>query len=177
VSGPDKHPEHEEPVIRDNRRVDPTTGAVREPAPGPADQASSPFPGAGRHAADPADPNQAAQPLSVDLSAAELDLARQEAAERTADLQRVTAEYANYRRRVDRDREAQATAAKSGVMLDLLPVLDDLDRARAHGDLTGSFGAVADKLIAVVTKLGLSTTGKVGDPFDPATRVGPISSK
>ena len=169
MSGPDKHPEHEEPVIRDNRRVDPATGAVREPAAGPAGQASSPFPGAGRHsAADPADPNQAAQPLSVDLSAAELDLARQEAAERTADLQRVTAEYANYRRRVDRDREVQAAAAKSGVMLDLLPVLDDLDRARVHGDLTGSFGAVADKLIAVVTKLGLSTTGKVGDHFDPA---------
>ncbi len=169
MSGPDKPPEHEDPVIRDNRRVDPATGAVREPAAGPAGQASSPFPGAGRHsAADPADPNQAAQPLSVDLSAAELDLARQEAAERTADLQRVTAEYANYRRRVDRDREVQAAAAKSGVMLDLLPVLDDLDRARAHGDLTGSFGAVADKLIAVVTKLGLSTTGKVGDHFDPA---------
>ena len=64
----------------------------------------TPFPG--RHSApDPANPNDAAQPLTVDLSAAELDLARQEAAERTADLQRVTAEYANYRKRVDRDRE------------------------------------------------------------------------
>jgi molecular chaperone GrpE len=158
-------------VIRDNRRVDPTTGAVREPSAGhgPAGQRSSPFPGAGRHAAaDPANPNDAAQPLSVDLSAAELDLARQEAAERTADLQRVTAEYANYRRRVDRDREAQAAAAKSGVMLELLPILDDLDRARQHGDLTGSFGAVADKLIATVTKLGLATVGEVGDHFDPA---------
>ena len=155
-------------MIRDNRRVDPTTGAVREPASGQA-AASSPFPGAGRHAApDPANPNDAAQPLSVDLTAAELDLARQEAAERTADLQRITAEYANYRRRVDRDREAQAAAAKSTVVLELLPILDDLDRARAHGDLTGSFGAVADKLIATVTKLGLEATGKVGDHFDPA---------
>ncbi len=159
---------HDEPVIRDNRRVDPATGAVREPAKGP-DAASSPFPGAGRHAAaDPANPNDAAQPLNLDLSAAELDLARQEAAERTADLQRVTAEYANYRRRVDRDRETVTASAKSSVVLELLPILDDLDRARAHGDLTGSFGAVADKLVATVTKLGLEPVGKVGDHFDPA---------
>ena len=106
-------------MIRDNRRVDPTTGAVRDQA------AERPRTGAGRTrairagghrpvpggrpacGADPANPNDAAQPLSLDLSAAELDLARQEAAERTADLQRITAEYANYRRRVDRDREAQ----------------------------------------------------------------------
>ena len=116
----------------------------------------------------PADPNNAAQPLSVDLSAAELDLAKQEAAERTADLQRVTAEYANYRKRVDRDRESVVTAAKASVMLELLTVLDDLDRARAHGDLVGSFGAVADKLTGALTKLGLTPVGKVGDHFDPA---------
>ncbi|HEY5879121.1 MAG TPA: nucleotide exchange factor GrpE [Nakamurella sp.] len=158
-------------MIRDNRRVDPITGAVRDPSAGQAGPAgaASPFPGSGRHSApEPGNPNDAAQPLSVDLTAAELDLARQEAAERTADLQRVTAEYANYRRRVDRDRESQAAAARSSVVLELLPILDDLDRARAHGDLTGSFGAVADKLIATVTKLGLESTGKVGDHFDPA---------
>lgn len=168
---------HEEPVIRDNRRVDPDTGAVREPGPpGPGGTAgpggpqagASPFPGSGSGTPNPGDPNDAAQPLNLDLTAAELDLARQEAAERTADLQRVTAEYANYRRRVDRDREVQAAAAKSGVVLELLPILDDLDRARAHGDLTGSFGAVADKLVAAVTKLGLEPTGAVGDHFDPA---------
>jgi len=167
---------HEEPVIRDRRRLDPNTGALREqPAGGPGagsagpSASTSPFPGAGRHSApDPADPNDAAQPLNVDLTAAELDLARQEAAERTADLQRITAEYANYRKRVDRDREAQATAAKSSVVLELLPILDDLDRAREHGDLTGSFGAVADKLIATLTKLGLQATGRMGDHFDPA---------
>ncbi len=161
-------------MIRDNRRVDPATGAVREPGTGstggsaPA-AGASPFPGAGRHSApDPANPNDAAQPLNVDLTAAELDLARQEAAERTADLQRVTAEYANYRRRVDRDRETVTASAKSSVVLELLPILDDLDRARAHGDLTGSFGAVADKLVAAVTKLGLQPVGTVGDHFDPA---------
>lgn len=182
MTHPDDHRNEQEPVIRDNRRVDPATGAVREPDAGrsdpghpgagapPGPQAgASPFPGPGRHAApDPANPNDASQPLNLDLTAAELDLARQEAAERTADLQRVTAEYANYRRRVDRDREAQAAAAKSSVVLELLPVLDDLDRARAHGDLTGSFGAVADKLVAAVTKLGLEPSGKVGDHFDPS---------
>ena len=153
-----------EPIIKDNRKVDPLTGKVRDSGPFGG---ASPFPG--RHAApDPADPNDAAQPLSVDLSAAELDLARQEAAERTADLQRVTAEYANYRKRVDRDRESVVTAAKAGVVLELLTVLDDLDRARTHGDLVGSFGAVADKLTGSLTKLGLARLGTVGDPFDPA---------
>jgi molecular chaperone GrpE len=129
------------------------------------------FPGnpfSGRHAADPCDPNNASQPLKLDLSAAELDLAKQEAAERTADLQRVTAEYANYRKRVDRDRESVITAAKSSVIMELLTVLDDLDRARAHGDLVGSFGAVADKLTGALLKLGLKPLGAVGDLFDPA---------
>jgi len=156
--------EEPEPIIKDSRKVDPITGKVRGTGPFGG---AGPFPG--RHAApDPADPNDAAQPLSVDLSAAELDLARQEAAERTADLQRVTAEYANYRKRVDRDRESVVTAAKAGVVLELLTVLDDLDRARAHGDLVGSFGAVADRLTASLTKLGLARAGAVGDHFDPA---------
>jgi molecular chaperone GrpE len=166
---------HEEPVIRDRRRLDPNTGALREqPAGGPGagsagpSASTSPFPGAGRHSApDPADPNDAAQPLNVDLTAAELDLARQEAAERTADLQRITAEYANYRKRVDRDREAQATAAKSSVVLELLPILDDLDRAREHDDLVGPAAAMADQLTVTLGKFGLSGFGEVGDPFDP----------
>jgi hypothetical protein len=134
------HAEEPEPVIRDKRRIDPQTGQVREPGAGAAGS-SNPFPG--RHSApDPANPSDASQPLRVDLSAAELDIARQEAAERTADLQRVTAEYANYRKRVDRDRDAVVNSAKASVVLELLTVLDDLDRARAHGDLVGSFGAV-----------------------------------
>jgi molecular chaperone GrpE len=159
--------EEPEPVIRDKRKIDPLTGKLRDPASGSG--GASPFPGAGRHSApDPANPNDAAQPLTVDLSAAELDLAKQEAAERTADLQRVTAEYANYRKRVDRDRESVVAAAKSSVVLELLTVLDDLDRARAHGDLVGSFGAVAERLTGVLTKLGLKPLGAVGDPFDPS---------
>lgn len=171
-------------MIRDRRRIDPQTGLPREtgagapgsPA-GPAGDApigpesgNNPFPG-GRHAAtDPGDPNTASQPLNIDqgIASAELELAKQEAAERTADLQRVTAEYANYRRRVDRDREQVVTSAKGTVVTELLPVLDDLDRARAHGDLTGSFGTVADKLIAALRKLGLEPVGVEGEAFDPA---------
>jgi len=160
------HSDEPDPVIRDKRRIDPQTGQVRDPGAGAVGSAS-PFPG--RHSApDPGNPNDAAQPLTVDLSAAELDLARQEAAERTADLQRVTAEYANYRKRVDRDRDAMVNSAKASVVLELLTVLDDLDRARAHGDLVGSFGAVADKLTGALTKLGLKPVGAVGDHFDPA---------
>ena len=152
------HSDEPEPVIKDNRRIDPLTGQLRDP-----------FPGSGRHSApEPGNPNDAAQPLKVDLSAAELDLARQEAAERTADLQRVTAEYANYRKRVDRDREQVIAAAKGTVVTELLTVLDDLDRARAHGDLVGSFGTVADKLTGSLRKLGLEPLGAEGDPFDPA---------
>ena len=110
--------------------------------------------------------------MTLDLSAAELDLAKQEAAERTADLQRVTAEYANYRKRVDRDRESVITTAKSSVIMELLTVLDDLDRARAHGDLVGSFGAVADKLTGALPKLGLKPLGAVGDPVRPGSARG-----
>ena len=164
------HGPEPEPVIRDNRRIDPLTGKIRDTASGsPVGDSASPFPGAGRHSApDPANPNDAAQPLTVDLSAAELDLARQEAAERTADLQRVTAEYANYRKRVDRDRESVVAAAKASVILELLTILDDLDRAREHGDLVGSFGTVAEKLTGALGKLGLRRSGAVGDAFDPA---------
>jgi molecular chaperone GrpE len=89
-------------------------------------------------------------------------------AERTADLQRLQAEYANYRKRAERDRLAAGDAAIARVAGDFLPVLDDLDRARAHGDLTGALKAVADKLDEVFTKLGLESFGQVGDPFDPS---------
>jgi len=155
--------EEPEPIIKDKRKIDPITGELREPRGG---LPGNPF--SGKHSADPGDPNNASQPLRLDLSAAELDLARQEAAERTADLQRITAEYANYRKRVDRDRESVITTAKASVIMELLTVLDDLDRARAHGDLVGSFGAVADKLTGALTKLGLKPLGAVGDLFDPA---------
>ena len=141
----DRRDRDEEPVVvRDRRRIDPETGEVRTPegdappAPGPAD--------------------------SVNHAAAELAA---QVAERTADLQRITAEYANYRRRVDRDREAVLVTARMQFVGDLLTVLDDLDRAEAHGDLTGPFGSVAEQLLAAVGKFGLTAFGVKGDPFDP----------
>ena len=133
----------EEPVVvRDRRRIDPETGEVRTP-----DGEAPPAPG------------------PVDHAAAELAA---QVAERTADLQRITAEYANYRRRVDRDREAVLVTARTQFVGELLTVLDDFDRADAHGDLTGPFKAVADKITSVVQKLGLESFGLVGEPFDPS---------
>ena len=84
-------------------------------------------------------------------------------AERTADLQRVQAEYANYRKRVDRDRAAVREQALASVVAELLPVLDDIGRARDHGELTGGFKAVAEALEAAAWKLGLTTFGKAGE--------------
>ena len=75
----------------------------------------------------------------------------------------MTAEYANYRKRVDRDRQAVVEAATGAVLAALLPVLDDVDRARQHGDLTGAFKAVADQLEATLEKLGLQPYGAAGD--------------
>ncbi|GAA1029749.1 nucleotide exchange factor GrpE [Virgisporangium ochraceum] len=98
---------------------------------------------------------------------AEIGALRTEIDERVRDLQRITAEYANYRKRVARD---QANARNDGiaeVLGVLLPVLDDLDRAREHGDLTGPFGAVADQLVAALGKFGLTPFGSQGDAFDP----------
>ena len=89
-------------------------------------------------------------------------------AERTADLQRLQAEYANYRRRAERERQAAGEGAISRVLVDFLPVLDNLDRARQHGDLTGGLKAVADQLDTIFGKLGLVAFGEPGDSFDPS---------
>ena len=86
----------------------------------------------------------------------------------TADLQRLQAEYANYRKRVDRDRASAADYSVASVLSELLPVLDDLDRAEQHGELTGGFKAVADRITAVTSKLGLEKFAEVGVAFDPA---------
>jgi molecular chaperone GrpE len=93
--------------------------------------------------------------------------AEAELAERTADLQRLQAEYANYRKRVERDREAVRQLAEIGVLSGLLPVLDDIGRARDHGELVGGFKVVAESLEATLNKLGLQAFGADGDPFDP----------
>jgi molecular chaperone GrpE len=88
-------------------------------------------------------------------------------AERTADLQRVHAEYANYRKRVERDRMAVREQALANVLSSLLPVLDDIGRARDHGDLTGAFKSVSESLETIAVKLGLESFGEPGEPFDP----------
>ena len=88
-------------------------------------------------------------------------------AERTADLQRLQAEYANYRKRVDRDRVAVREQAVAATLAGLLPVLDAIDQAREHGELSGGFKSVAESLESTVTKLGLVSFGTEGEPFDP----------
>ncbi|HSV67746.1 MAG TPA: nucleotide exchange factor GrpE [Mycobacteriales bacterium] len=160
---------YEEPqrvVIRDKRRIDPATGELRAPE---AEQVwTVPAGGEPRGTALAGDAAvwRAGQAPTEgeDTTVAELTA---QLAERTGDLQRITAEYANYRKRVDRDRSLVAEAATAGVLATLLPVLDDLDRARDHGDLTGAFKAVADQLVGALGKLGLTPFGEPGDPFDP----------
>jgi len=88
-------------------------------------------------------------------------------AERTADLQRLQAEYANYRKRVDRDRAAVHEQAIVKTLTGLIPVLDAINQAREHGELSGGFEKVADSLLAALGRLGLVTYGEKGDPFDP----------
>jgi molecular chaperone GrpE len=141
-------------VVRDRRRIDPETGAVRTPDGGEVDAQPS---GAAPAAAAPSAPD--------DARVAELTA---EVAERTADLQRLSAEYANYRRRVDRDRETVLVNARAQFVGELLTVLDDIERAGTHGDLHGPFKSVADKLVSVVQKLGLEPFGTEGEPFDPS---------
>ena len=100
--------------------------------------------------------------LVADLAAAQTKVAAL-----TEDLQRLQAEYVNYKRRVDRDRELVKQNATFSVLSAMLPVLDDLDRAREHGELEGGFKAVADSLERIVAAHGLVKFGRPGDPFDP----------
>ncbi|MGW3493870.1 nucleotide exchange factor GrpE [Streptomyces sp. NPDC001020] len=128
---------------------------------------------------DDAEP-QAASPSSEEAAApagdastqtagltAQLDQVRTALNERTADLQRLQAEYQNYRRRVERDRAAVKEVAVANLLAELLPVLDDIGRARDHGELVGGFKSVAESLETVVAKMGLQQFGKEGEPFDP----------
>src|SRR3954452_21466908 len=152
----------EEPrvVIRDKRRIDPTSGEVRAPA--GEQPAGAPPTGRGERMSEHETPvaTQAAP-------AGDGDLATQ-LAERTEDLQRVTAEYANYRRRVERDRSLVVDQAAERFAAQLFPIVDDIERARDHGDLTGAFKVVADRVLGVLDGLGVTAFGQAGDPFDPA---------
>ncbi|MER6285304.1 nucleotide exchange factor GrpE [Streptomyces sviceus] len=98
---------------------------------------------------------------------AQLDQSRKALDERTADLQRLQAEFQNYRRRVERDRITVKEIAIANLLTELLPVLDDIGRAREHGELLGGFKSVAESLETVAAKMGLQQFGKEGEPFDP----------
>ena len=155
----DKEPK-DEPVIRDKRRVDPETGDLREPEAKPEEQAE-----------------QASAELSEGEKLTDEDLARlleEPVAEREPesdllnDLKRVQAEYANYRKRVERDRAVARERAIADVISGILPLLDDLDLADKHGDLEGSpLELIAQKLKVAFEKYGLERVGEVGEPFDP----------
>jgi len=146
-------------VIRDRRKID-----VKGKDTKVAKQAEEESTGGAHRAAE--EPEEG---VIVDTPAlgAELQALRTELDERTRDLQRVSAEYANYRKRVDRDRSVAAEQTTGSVLTSLLPLLDDVDRAREHGDLVGTFATVADALNTSVGKLGLVAFGEKGDPFDP----------
>jgi molecular chaperone GrpE len=131
----------EQVTVTDKRRIDPETGEVRHVPPG-APPGGTP-PGKGNATAD-------------------------KVAELTADLQRVQADFTNYRKRALRDQQAAADRAKAAVVSQLLGVLDDLDRARKHGDLeSGPLKSVADKLDSALNGLGLTAFGEEGEDFDP----------
>jgi molecular chaperone GrpE len=104
---------------------------------------------------------------AVDQALSEATVVVDEVATLTADLQRLQAEYANYRKRVDRDRVSTTEFAFAAVLMEFLPVLDDLDRAAEHGELTGGFKAVADRITSTVEKLGLSKFAEANVPFNP----------
>lgn len=141
-------------MVRDRRKIDPETGQVRRHA------QEAP-------AAEPAAGPSAGESLLADALAPVSELEKA-LAERTSDLQRVQAEYANYRKRVERDRALVVNTAKASAVAELLPLLDDIERAELHGDLTGPFKAVADKLAAGLQRVGLESFGSEGEPFDPS---------
>ncbi|MBK1784728.1 nucleotide exchange factor GrpE [Prauserella cavernicola] len=157
----DRQEVQEPVVVRDRRKIDPETGQLRQPVAEPQPQEEAPVDEAGV-------PGPVAGEATVDEAVAPVSDLEKQLEERTADLQRVQAEYANYRRRVDRDREAVVAGGKASVVNDLLPLLDDLERAEQHGDLTGAFKSVADKLVGALEKAGLESFGAEGEPFDPS---------
>ena len=112
-------------------------------------------------------PESSDKELSDAVNEALAEVEVDEVAVLTSDLQRVQAEYSNYRKRVDRDRITANEITTAIVLSELLPVLDDISRAEEHGELTGGFKAVADQMVAITTKLGLSQFAEVNVAFDP----------
>ncbi|MEZ0581340.1 nucleotide exchange factor GrpE [Nocardioides sp. MH1] len=129
------------------------------PAEAGASPVGEPAGGSGDEAAETAD--------ETEVEADELAVTTMALAERTLDLQRLQAEYVNYKRRVERDRELIRENATYAALAPIIDVLDNIDRAREHEPLEGGFKAVAEQLERIVTGLGLVKFGEVGDPFDP----------
>jgi molecular chaperone GrpE len=152
-TGQPTEPLAEQPV---EQPVEQPADAGVQDVPTEAGSGDAPGPGPGGLADE--SPND----LVADLAAAQTRVAAL-----TDDLQRLQAEYVNYKRRVDRDRELVKQNATFSVLSAMLPVLDDLDRAREHGELEGGFKAVADSLERIVAAHGLVKFGKPGDEFDP----------
>jgi molecular chaperone GrpE len=131
--------------VTDKRKVDPESGQVREAA-------------------------EETEPVVVDEELQETVAEQSPAdpvAELTDTLQRVQAEYANYRKRVDRDKEQTRAMIVAGTLAELMPILDDIGRARSHGELEGGFKSVGESLEALVSRMGLLSFGQPGDEFDP----------
>lgn len=155
------------PRVTDKRRLDPDTGAVRDV------RAGSGAPGgeevfAGEVVADEGVESAEVDELEALVQGDDVHPDTTLAADLTRDLQRLQAEYVNYKKRVDRDRAMHRDLAVANVVEVLLPVLDDIHLARQHGDLEGGpFAAIADKLDATLTKIGVQRFGQPGDPFDP----------
>ncbi|MYR08221.1 nucleotide exchange factor GrpE [Gordonia sp. SID5947] len=148
----------DEPVtVSDRRRIDPETGEVRDAAgagPGPAEAE----PAADQREGQSADAEPEAEVDQVDARIAEL----------TTDLQRERAQFANFRRRAAEEKQGSVAYGKQVLIEKLLPILDDLDRAREHGDLEdGPMRSMADKLVAALSGEGLTRFGEPGDVFDP----------
>ena len=150
---------HEPVTGTDKRRIDPDTGEIRPRTRGAEDH---------QQATGPAPSGAAPEATAAGAAQREDASASDELSELKSTLQRVKAEYDNYRKRTLRDQQLAAERTKVAVVTQLLPVLDDLDRARSHGDLeSGPLKSVADKLATAFEGLGLSGFGDEGDEFDP----------
>jgi molecular chaperone GrpE len=156
LDAPVESPQGSGPVVEE---------VAQQPSRNPAPPADAPDAEPGGRSADAdASPGPDADD---DVDEDDLGAARREAAERTADLQRLQAEFLNYKRRVERDRDLVRENAVFAVLSPMLEVLDSIDRAREAGELEGGFKGVADQLERIVNGLGLTRFGQPGDPFDP----------
>lgn len=174
---PDPERDHHEPIVRDRRRVR-MDGTMTTPAMDPTDPRTG----------EPAEPVAGASPAGhgVDAPAAapggsgsaaidRIDELEAKLAERTSDLQRSMADFQNYKRRRDREFESAQQQAVTTFVTGLLPVLDDVDRAREHEEMSAGFRSVADGLTQQVARAGVTRFGEPGDRFDPTVHEALVS--